>query len=1152
MFDAYARSLLADVPDLDGLTGDATARALSSAYLSLLHYRTNGTEALKDVGPTLAFLRRLANGLLFHVVLDEARDGLARRAAAFVAAESLALLSDFIAATASHAEEINEVFRAERMARVEAALLYLFAEYDACAAGVLTLGEPPASLDKGIDERAASWCFANLEALCKLRLDSRSVVHRTARFGFRRAEALDPHSLEQDTIGRLYVELATVAAEFASWLLGVPDRYDRALRRLDRLIATLSPTVGFGPSRIGHAYARVFHLATLMNLTLPAVGTRALCHTVPPPPHGDPEHYRQYLITRAQGTENTPGRPLLWPSAAKYVEKCLLGNATHAVVSMPTGSGKSFLAELAVSQALCLGWVLYLAPTNALAEQIRGDLRVGLASLNTEVLAFIGDQEYSIFGTDTVSQMSPNCLAVMTPEKCALALRLVPKAFANCSLVVVDECHLLGDGSSARGPVAELVLTQLMLRSPIARFLLMSAIVQNPEDLAGWLAHALKSHAEPVTIRWRPTRTLRSVLGVENESFQAASAQAKKRLEQMKDNRRKQTFTSKCALAACLQGAWQSTDEADYGVVTIDCDADLSVQRTKLSNGSWRYRFNPDSWVNGTAVVHATLLAEKGIQTLVFTPRNRHYPFSNGAKVELDPGAFVPRDKWPPQVATYATLSEYELGCESAVFSLFEKGVAVHTSSMLEVEKIASETMFKQRFVPLMFATGTLAQGLNLPAIAVVIAGTTIGDPRGEDVTLVEQRKFSQLLNAAGRAGRAGFANQGVVITIPDDPILMRDFKSVLEARDNVNFLQKADDAVVVESGLDDFLDSVCAEVISAERASDLDLQVVAMLTGGDAKQLEAEEVLRRTYAAYRRKCMKKPDLTHHNAERLKEVRDRFVADSHAPEWITVAAQRAGLDFFLTLAISSVWGRYRPQLPKGCRESTVMEWLDEFLQVASMLPPYLLERILSRDQLAKAADQFKELQKKHSVVFSERRIGWNRPPEWDAGWQSMRRPLAAWMAGNPIRDIAAILTRRPAEHITSDRTSGKPIPQALGLTMDVWSSLALLAGGFLAVAEQVFHGDVPLPLACLPMCIKYGCDSPGTLAWFRFGVRLRRASRLLAAAYPPPDSIQSDDELRTWVRRRRREWLRREDPTPTTDLEAEAATFDAIREFITS
>ena len=91
-----------------------------------------------------------------------------------------------------------------------------------------------------------------------------------------------------------------------------------------------------------------------------------------------------------------------------------------------------------------------------------------------------------------------------------------------------------------------------------------------------------------------------------------------------------------------------------------------------------------------------------------------------------------------------------------------------------------------------MFATGTLAQGLNLPAISVIIAGSRIGDPRGQDRREVQRRKFSQLLNAAGRAGRAGFANQGIVVAIPDKPVAFDGVESFTEARDQVDYLNKA------------------------------------------------------------------------------------------------------------------------------------------------------------------------------------------------------------------------------------------------------------------------------------------------------------------------------------------------------------------------
>jgi superfamily II DNA/RNA helicase len=1148
MFDSYARSLLVDVPELEGLTGDAIARALSRAYLALLHFRTNREEATQDVIETQAFLRRLANALTFQVILVPERPLQERRAAAFAAGEAIALVSDFLALANVQEERKSAVFLAERFARVEAALLYLFSQYDACAAGVLTLPYPILETTGRIDEAAAVWCVSRIEDLCRLKIAQETVQVRPLTF--EAASELGPRELAQDTIGRLYAELGDAVVDFSVWLSGGENGLESAITRIEALLAALSParnSISLG--HVGHDYARIYHLSTLLSMLFPELSTRALCHVVPSPPGMDHAVYRQYLSDRAKGSEKASGRPLLWPSAAEYVSECIVGNARHAIVSMPTGSGKSFVGELAVSQSLNSGWVLYLAPTNALAEQIRGDLRVGLETLGTEILAFIGDQEYSIFATDAVTQMNANSVAVMTPEKCSLAMRLSPDAFSSCSLVVFDECHLIGDSGSTRGPTAELVLTQLMLRAPQCRFLLMSAIIQNPEDLAGWIQNATGQTARPVSIRWRPTRTLRSILGVENESFQAAADTAKAYLASLGESRTGHKFTARCALAACLQGAWQSVEEPDYGTVSLNCDAQLSVKREKRQ-AKWHYTFNADSWVNATAVNLSVLLASKQIQTLVFTPASKHYPFSNAGRIELEPSLIAQLPPQPQLNEVCQILAEFELGTTSDVFTLLEHGVAVHTSLMLEVEKIGSEAAFRHRCVPIMFATGTLAQGLNLPAIAVIIAGTRIGDPRGDDDDVVEQRKFSQLLNAAGRAGRAGFANQGVVITIPDKPVAFRDFDSVLAARQQADFLQQSDNAVIVRSGLEDFLDNVCKEVLRSDQANDVELQVISLLAGGDTNQLDAGSVLRRTYAAYLRRQANLDDATSENVQRLVDVRDTFLAETKSPEWLTVAAQRAGLDFFLTLGIFRAWGKVRKAFPDDLSTWGVMEWLNEFLAVVKHIPPGLMLRHLPSARLARVSDAFKALEKKQSALFLQRDLDWTVPDDWQNAWDTVRLPLESWMHGESIADIAAILTNQTVDQIPSTRTQGKPLPRALSVVMETWSSLSLIAGGFLAVAEQVFEEEVPLSLACLPMSIKYGCDTPGALAWFRFGVRLRRASRVLAEAFPPPLDIETDEDLKSWVRNTRREWLNGDsDAAVDSDLND---ILIAVREFITA
>lgn len=879
-----------------------------------------------------------------------------------------------------------------------------------------------------------------------------------------------------------------------------------------------------------------------MRLCLPAIAQRALLHVVPVPPKADPDSYRGYLKARSVGNANTISRPILWPSAFEYVHKCLLGGVKHAVAAMPTGSGKSFIGEIAVSQAIHDGWALYLAPTNALTEQIRGDLRKGLKELNTEIFAFIGDQEYSIFKTERVDEMPANSVAVMTPEKCALALRLSPEAFNNCRIVVFDECHLIGDTGSSRGPVAELVLTQLMIRAPKCRFLLMSAIVQNPDELVEWLEEATGGSSVAVTIRWRPTRTLRAVLGLDNRSIQERAKAAIKTLKTRNERIKRCGFKSKCALAVNLQGAWQSQEERDYAVTPVDCEAPLKVLRRKVSR-KWEYYWEGDSWVNKCAITLGEKLAESGIQTLIFTPANKHYPFSNGLKVKLTKELIDSLPAATNFVEACRTLAEYELGCESQVFSLLNTGVAVHTSLMLETEKIGSELLFRSQSIPIMFATGTLAQGLNLPAIAVLIAGSRIGDPRGQDLREVQRRKFSQLLNAAGRAGRAGFANQGIVVAIPDKPVAFDGVESFTKARDQVDYLQQSDDSVRVESGLTAFLDSVCENALRSDRASDVELQVVSLLAGGDENQIEPESVLKRTYAAYLRRKAGGDEVTAENSEQLVQIGSKFIADTEAPIWLTIAAQRAGLDFFLTLAISRAWARVRPELSEDADQWSVLQWRDELLKLIVLLPPGILTKQLPIGKLKNISEEFKKIEKDNSDFLYERDLNWNPHENWVNAWITAADPLDAWMKGKSYIEISSIITGDSIEDISTDRTAGKPIPRVLSISHDLWSSLSLIAGGLLAIAEQILEGDVPLALASLPMCIKYGCDSSETLAWFRFGVRLRRPSRLLSTKYAPPE-MQTDDQLRDWVRNARGEWLK-------ADLIDEDHVLKAIRVFIT-
>lgn len=1156
MFDTYAQTLFNNLPALAGLTSESARRMLSRAYLAVIELRTGQTVST-GVYEVLDYLRRLADTIEFHAVLDEKLPLEIRKAGAFVAAESLALLADFYEHGESSDLPSCRLRHNGTYTHVEAAILYLIAGYDACAGGVVSkiLSRYNARDDLSPGELGAEWCLEVLIALCKFQLNP--LPEKTCNLTFGLSSNLKAIELEDDTVGRLYAKLGEAVSNFLHWLAG--DSSEGAAvneKILHQLLEKLKSPEGFTTlAGIGGDYGRIRHLSELLLNCFSELGRRALVHVVPSGPGFSTNVYNDYLRMRACGKPHGgSGHPVLWPSTEAYVMSCILGDIKHAVVSMPTGSGKSFVAEIAVSQAVGLGWCLYLAPTNALAEQIRGDLRNGLKPLETEVLAFVGDQEYSVLKTNVVSEMPLNSVAVMTPEKAYLALRLCPDVFTSCQLVVFDECQLIGE-ASGRGVNAELVLSQLMMRAPNTRILLMSAIVQNPEDLARWLEEATGNRSTVIRVPWRPTRTLRSALGIDAESYRENHVPALEKLKTRPESRRNEKFTTFYSLACGLQGAWQSTNEADYGIVKIPCEAQLLVSREKVPGEDWKYRISWDKWVNGSAIRIAQFLAENAIQTLVFTPANKHYPFSNAAAMQLSSDCLASLEEQPEVVRICRVLAEFEFGLPSDVFTFIDRGLSVHTSHMIETEKIASERAFRARATRVMHATGTLAQGLNLPAIAVIIGGTRIGDPRGEDVTVVEQRKLAQLLNAAGRAGRAGFANQGLVIAIPDTPLMLESYSSVEKLKNRLGYLEQPDNSVKINSGLESFLDRVSEGVLDTETASEVELQTIAVLSGGDENQLPPVEVLRKSYAGFLRRAKGQPDVNENAAVHLAAIRDNFVSQKHVPSWVPIAAQRAGLDFFLTVSLVNAWARVRKMVTVDMLNWSVFEWTEELLRVVSHVPPGILLQHHSMETISRGSPKLFALRENYRLQSITNRE-WTVDGEWAAGWLDIMRVLKPWMEGKPLVELASIITGINAGEIKSQRTSGQPIPKTISLINDLFSSLAILGGGLVAVAEQLFQEfseqgneafsqGVPLALSCMPMSIKYGCDSPESLAWFRFGVRLRRPSRIMYEAFPPP-KFDNDEALRDWVRRQRREWLR----VGIDESSKQPQIFQAIAEFI--
>ena len=191
-------------------------------------------------------------------------------------------------------------------------------------------------------------------------------------------------------------------------------------------------------------------------------------------------------------------RTLLPPQLHAIQEGGLLGR-DNAVIAMPTSTGKTLCAELALLAGLDdgPGLVCYIAPYVALGRQVASTLRRRARGI-ARVHSMVGGYRL----TQPLSPGSNREIAVCTPERFDALLRAAPDLHQHLKTVVVDEAHLIGNG--VRGTRLEGIISRLLVRQRSgtqSRIVLLSAVVPNPEDLAEWLGHG----TTVATSDWRPS-----------------------------------------------------------------------------------------------------------------------------------------------------------------------------------------------------------------------------------------------------------------------------------------------------------------------------------------------------------------------------------------------------------------------------------------------------------------------------------------------------------------------------------------------------------------------------------------------------------------------------------------------------------------------
>ena len=168
----------------------------------------------------------------------------------------------------------------------------------------------------------------------------------------------------------------------------------------------------------------------------------------------------------------------LTPPQVEIIAGGYLDSGCNAVLSMATGSGKTWIAMQAARSTVDQGRrVVYVSPLKALAHELAAEL----AGPSYRVGVFTSDKGRP--GSFNDSQ-----ILIMTPERLDLVTRNWRRHWnwiPEVDLVVVDECQLLGDRN--RGAKLEGAISRFRRLNPFSRWLALSATIGNSSQLASWL-----------------------------------------------------------------------------------------------------------------------------------------------------------------------------------------------------------------------------------------------------------------------------------------------------------------------------------------------------------------------------------------------------------------------------------------------------------------------------------------------------------------------------------------------------------------------------------------------------------------------------------------------------------------------------------------
>ncbi|MDV6247030.1 DEAD/DEAH box helicase [Rhodococcus opacus] len=435
------------------------------------------------------------------------------------------------------------------------------------------------------------------------------------------------------------------------------------------------------------------------------------------------------------------------------------------VLAVPTSGGKTLVAQMLAVEHLARTdrSVCYVAPTRSLGREVRRAMASRVRILQKETGSDQPDYPMTIFDLLLALQPSePADVEVMTPERLGHLLRHDTDAVLDrFGMFIFDEAQLIKE--SGRGFVLESVIALLdyLTKETDHQITLISAAMGNAGAIAQWLSpdgQYLLHQSE-----WRGPRRLHAAFTThahwETTQIDGGAGSVWKY--------RHTTELSGLIRLRMADGRITnlSVEETDWRLVRKSKDGSTYPNEVIKDQGR-----STKNYVMASEMIAE--LGHAGSILVVATTRDQARQLATALADGRDD---------EPSLAPLVDFVRQQLGDNHPLVSVLRRGVGFHHAGLpIEILEELEEAV-RGDILPYLACTSTLTDGVNLPVRTVVIYDQPFPGQH-EDSRLSGAR----LVNAMGRAGRAGKETEGWIVLVRGADPTPQDFRDLNPGADTL------------------------------------------------------------------------------------------------------------------------------------------------------------------------------------------------------------------------------------------------------------------------------------------------------------------------------------------------------------------------------